>query len=440
MFKILLAEDDKDMNDLVAGVLRETGYQVVTAGDGETAISLLFKMEFDLVVTDIKMPRATGMSILTKVQKLPKTPPVILITAFGSIDSAVQAMKEGAYYYLTKPFRMTDLLEIVEGALNLVVVQKEFYSNNFEKECFFPVIFKSKVMQNLMKLLSKVSDSETSILIQGESGTGKELVAKEIRRLSSRNIKPMVALDCSSIPETLLESELFGHIKGSFTGAVCDKQGLIIEANTGTLFLDEISNIPITTQAKLLRFLQERKIRKIGSPNEIEIDVRIISASNQDLKEMISRREFRDDLYYRLAVIPIYLPPLRERREDIAPMVYHFIRKFDQKLTITGLQPQIMDVLISYDWPGNVRELENVIERAVVLRKEGMITINDLPPELLKLPQSEERSQLSLEEIEQHHIEKMLLECNNNQSQVARILGIDRRTLYRKIKKYEIKT
>jgi DNA-binding NtrC family response regulator len=437
-FRILIAEDDRDMLDLAAGVLREAGYNTSTAEDGLKAIKLLAREPFDLIVSDVKMPGADGMQVLAAARKLQHQPPVILITAFGSVESAVRAMKEGSYHYLAKPFRMNDLLKIVNLAMEQVAVQRNLSDPESLETSFFPVVFKSKVMQDLMRLLIRVADSEATIIIQGESGTGKELMATEIHRLSSRSLQQFIPLDCSSIPETLMESELFGHVKGSFTGAISDKKGLIEQAVGGSLFLDEISNIPLTVQAKLLRFLQERKVRPVGSPRETEVDVRIISASNRNLKEMVGEGSFRNDLYYRLAVIPITLPALRERKEDIAPLVYHFIRKYDKSSSISEISPAAIGMLVDYDWPGNVRELENVIERALVIRGEGMIGPQDLPDEITALVGSEERARESLDEIEKHHIEKMLAEYGGNQSQVARILGIDRRTLYRKIKKYGI--
>jgi len=434
--RILVAEDDEQMVDLLVRVLGEEGYEVTAVRDGAQALAKLEQDPgFDLVLTDLRMPGVDGMELLRRAMARQLRQPVILMTAFGSIESAVQAMREGAYHYLAKPVHIEDLLEIVGSAADVVRQQRGAESAiPGGNASFFPIVFRSASMASLLKMAYEVAASSASVLITGSSGTGKELLARAIHGLSPRASKPFVAVDCNAIPETLLESELFGHRRGAFTGATSDKRGLVEEASEGTLFLDEIGNISPVVQAKLLRFLQERRFRRVGDTEERVVNVRLISASNRDLREAVEQGDFREDLFYRLSVIPLRIPDLKDRREDIAPLAYHFVRKFNSGYKIEGIRKDALELLLEYPWPGNVRQIENVVERAVILRKAGLIQPRDLPEEITTrtaMPAAK-----SLEETERDYILQLLRECNGNQTQVSRILGINRRTLYRKLRKY----
>jgi len=382
--RILVAEDDEQMVDLLVRVLGEEGYEVTAVRDGAQALAKLEQDPgFDLVLTDLRMPGVDGMELLRRAMARQLRQPVILMTAFGSIESAVQAMREGAYHYLAKPVHIEDLLEIVGSAADVVRQQRGAESAiPGGNASFFPIVFRSASMASLLKMAYEVAASSASVLITGSSGTGKELLARAIHGLSPRASKPFVAVDCNAIPETLLESELFGHRRGAFTGATSDKRGLVEEASEGTLFLDEIGNISQVVQAKLLRFLQERRFRRVGDTEERVVNVRLISASNRDLREAVEQGDFREDLFYRLSVIPLRIPDLKDRREDIAPLAYHFVRKFNSGYKIEGIRKDALELLLEYPWPGNVRQIENVVERAVILRKAGLIQPRDLPEEI----------------------------------------------------------
>ncbi len=434
--RILVAEDDEQMLDLLRRVLGEEGYDVTAVRDGAQAMAKLEENGgFDLVLTDLRMPGIDGMELLRRSMARKLRQPVILMTAFGSIESAVEAMREGAYHYLAKPVDIEDLLEIVGSAAARVRQQRAAEAAVPPSEdAFFPIVFRSAAMAELLSVAREVAGSAATVLVTGSSGTGKELLARAIHGLSPRASKPFVGVDCNAIPETLLESELFGHRRGAFTGATADRRGLAEEAHEGTLFLDEIGNLSSAVQAKLLRFLQERRFRRVGASEERAVNVRVISASNRDLRKLVEEGTFREDLYYRLSVIPLKIPDLKDRREDIAPLAYHFIRKFNAGYKIEGIRQDALDLLLDYPWPGNVRQIENVIERAVILRKAGLIQPRDLPEEIAS--RAATPSGKSLEETERDYILQLLRECNGNQSRVARILGINRRTLYRKLRKY----
>ena len=435
--RVLVAEDDDEMRSLVARVHGEEGYAVLTARDGNEAARRLDEGDFDLVLSDVRMPGPDGMALLRRAMADRLHQPVILMTAFGSIETAVEAMREGAYYYLAKPFDIEDLLEIVGNAAARIREQRAFAAaDSGEGEPAFPIVFRSQAMAELLHLAREVAASGASVLITGSSGTGKELLARAIHRASRRASFPFVPVDCSAIPEPLMESELFGHRRGSFTGAISDKPGIIERADRGTLFLDEVGNLLVPIQAKLLRFLQERRFRRVGEVEERAVDVRLISATNQDLAGLAARGLFRPDLYYRLSVIPLRLPDLRDRRDDIAPLVYHFIRKFNSGYQVEGVRADALDLLVDYDWPGNVRQLENAVERAVILRRAGLIQPRDLPEEVLHGRAAAQPAGRSLEELEKRYIVQLLEQCDGNQSRVARILGINRRTLHRKLQKY----
>ncbi len=434
--RILVAEDDELMLDLLQRVLSEEGYEVTAVRDGAQALARLEgPAQYDLLLTDLRMPGVDGMEVLRQAMARQLRQPVILMTAFASVESAVMAMREGAYHYLAKPVDLEDLLEVVAGAADRVRQQRAAEAAVAPSDAaFFPIVFRSAPMAELLRVAREIAASAASVLLTGDSGTGKELLARAIHGLSPRAARPFVAVDCNAIPETLLESELFGHRRGAFTGATGDKRGLAEEADGGTLFLDEVGNLTAVVQAKLLRFLQERRFRPVGSTEERHVDVRVISASNRDLRSLVEKGSYREDLFYRLAVIPLRIPQLESRREDIAPLAYHFVRKFNAGYKIEGIRQDALELLLGYSWPGNVRQLENIIERAVILRKAGLIQPRDLPEEVTA--GGAKRSGKSLEETERDYILQLMREYSGNQSRVARILGINRRTLYRKLRKY----
>ena len=370
--KILVADDEQSMREFLDIMLKKEGYKVSLASNGEEVIKLIEKDIFDLVLMDIRMPRLDGISTLKKIKAISPETIVIMITAYASADTAIKAMKEGAYDYITKPFKVEEIKLIIKNALEKKNLQKE---NILLKQVvrdryhFENIIGQSSKMLDLYKLLEKVAPTKTNILITGESGTGKELVAKAIHYNSPRKEKPFVTLNCGAIPESLIESELFGHMKGAFTDAIATKKGLFEVADEGTIFLDEISELPLLMQVKLLRVLQDREFKRVGGTEDIRVDVRIISATNKDLEEAVREKRFREDLFYRLNVIQIKLPPLRERREDIPLLAMHFLKKYSEELNknILTISPEALRILLNYDYPGNVRELQNIIERAVAL-------------------------------------------------------------------------
>ena len=434
--RILIAEDDAEMLELLSRVLREEGFRVLTASNGHQALARIEEGDFDLVLSDVRMPGPDGMEVLRRAMASRLHQPVILMTAFGSISSAVEAMRAGAFHYLTKPFNLDDLLEIVNGAATQIRQLRSIHAE--AGDAAFPIVFRSPAMARLLAMAGEVAPTTASVLIAGASGTGKELLARAIHAISGRGQRPFVPVDCGAIPEGLMESELFGHRRGAFTGSIADKAGIFEEADGGTLFLDEVGNLPASMQAKLLRFLQDRRFRRVGDTVERSVDVRVVSASNRDLAEAVAEGAFREDLYYRLAVISLAIPALRERREDIPPLVYHFIRQFNAEAgyAVEGVRQDALELLVDHPWPGNVRQLENVVERAVILRKAGLVQPSDLPPEMGSTAAGD--SSRSLDELERQHILQLLEECGGNRSRVARILGISRRTVYRKLREYGI--
>jgi DNA-binding NtrC family response regulator len=431
---VLVAEDDREMRELLERLLVDEGFRVVTAIDGHQTVQRIDEGDFDLVLSDVRMPGLDGMEVLRRAMARRLHQPVILMTAFGSISSAVEAMRAGAFHYLTKPFNLDDLLEIVNEASAQIRQQRSVHAAGGDQA--FPILFRSPAMAGLLSMAEEVAASSASVLVSGASGTGKELLDRAIHALGGHQRKAFVPVDCGAIPEGLLESELFGHRRGSFTGAVADKPGIVEEADGGTLFLDEVGNLSAPMQAKLLRFLQERRFRRVGETFERSVDVRLVSATNRDLRSLVDDGSFRGDLDYRLAVISLEIPPLKDRREDIPPLVYHFIRQFNVNggYSVEGVRQDALDLLVDHDWPGNVRQLENVVERAVILRKAGLVQPSDLPPELAAAPAT--GSGRSLEELERAHILQLLEECGGNRSRVARILGISRRTVHRKLCQY----
>jgi len=442
--QILIVDDELIVRESLGNWLKEEGYLVDTCDNGHEALKKIQSRGCDLLVADVKMPGMDGIELLEKSKQADPELQVLVMTAYASIDTAVQAMKKGAFDYIVKPFDPENVSQIIRRALKFKMLEKEniLLRKELEKKYGIDeIIGKSKKMEEVFDLIRTVAGSEAVVMIRGESGTGKELIARAIHANSKRKYGPLIALSCGSLPETLLESELFGYEKGAFTGAQYSRKGRIEMADGGTLFLDEIGDISPKTQVDLLRVLQEKIIYRLGSTKPTKIDVRFVSATNRDLEKAVREGTFREDLYYRLNVVSINVPPLRERKEDIPLLANHFFKKFivvDSK-KINAISGQAMELLIAYHWPGNVRELENAIERAVVVSKTSEIRPGDLPDTLKKAAGgSEIIPGKSLEELEKQHIEKILNDNEGNISKSAKDLGIDRVTLYNKIKKYKI--
>jgi DNA-binding NtrC family response regulator len=443
---ILVIDDEQAMRDSCQQTLSRDGNKVETAQDGLKGLALLEKKSFDVVILDLKMPGLSGMEVLKKIKENDPDAMVIVITGYATVESAVEAMKKGAYDFIPKPFTPESLRVIVRRALDRRELALENVLLRGElKASFGPdvIIGQSKPMKEVEQLVRKVGPTDTTVLISGESGTGKELVARALHRHSSRKDRPFVAVDCGSLVENLFESELFGHIKGSFTGAITTKYGRFELASGGTLFFDEIGNISTNIQIKLLRVLQEREITKVGSNQVIKIDVRIVAATNKDLQQAVKTGTFREELFYRLSVVPITLPALRERRDDIPLLANYFLSKYNKKRgkDIKAISEQALKVLVEYDWPGNIRELENAIERAVVLSKDDIIKPADLSYYELSTKStsnSEAGWTKSLVELEKEHIAKTLRMFKGHKGKAAQSLGIDRKTLRSKLKRYGI--
>lgn len=448
--KLLIVEDDANLLDTLSGFLARASFEVAVAHDGREALSLVDEAPPDLILSDIHMPDMDGLALLAEVKaRYPETI-VIMMTAFSSIDSAVEAMRRGAEDYLSKPLQLADVKMSIERALERRAMRArltQLETQVRERYRFDRIIGRSAAMQRVFQIIERVARTDATVLIAGRTGTGKELVARAIHYNSPRASKPLVDINCGALPEQLVESELFGHQKGAFTGASETKKGLFETASGGTLFLDEVQALKPELQAKLLRALQERVIRRVGGRENIEVDVRVIAATNRDIAEAVRKGEFREDLYYRLNVVGIHLPELRERREDIPLLIEHFLRRRAAK---NNEQPrrfsnEAMRLLASYDWPGNVRELENAVEHALAIGAGPTLTIADLPPHIGGIvslagatePVGEDRT---LEEVERRHIFRILEETGGNHLRAAEILGIDRRTLYRKLEKYKIPT
>jgi two-component system NtrC family response regulator len=452
METILIVDDEKNYLVVLEALLGPEGYEIITTDNARDALRLVRESDLDLVITDIKMPGMNGMVLLEECKKIKPELPVIMMTAYGTIEMAVEAMKNQAYDYITKPFQNEQLKLTVKKALDnyrLIKQNKllsEALSDRFK---FGNIIGKSKPMIEIFDSISKLAQARASVLITGPSGTGKELIAKAIHYNSPRKDRPFISVNCGALTETLLESELFGHEKGAFTGAVAMKKGRFELSDRGTLFLDEIGDMPPPLQVKLLRVLQEMEFERVGGTRTIKVDVRVLSASNRNIKEEVAKELFREDLYYRLNVMNIEVPPLRERIDDIPLLVKHFIEKYrgDEGKSKIELSPDVWKVLYNYSWPGNIRELENVIERAVVLNPGGLISLEDLPEELagaevefdverfippnVPLPEA-------LEQIEEKLIRRALAQCNNVQSHAAEMLGITKSLIQHKMKKYSI--
>ena len=442
--RILVADDEKNIREGLREALALDGYEVVTAADGQEALEEVTRGEVDLLITDLKMPRLSGEELLKSVTAQLPTMPVIILTGHGTIESAVQAMHDGAYDFLTKPVNLDRLSLLVKRALTSreMAVQNRAMQEELERRSgFASIIGRSAEMKQVFEMVRQVAPSRSSVLITGESGSGKEMIAEALHYNSPRKDKPFIKLHCAALTESLLESELFGHEKGAFTGAIARKRGRFELAHLGTLFLDEIGEINQNVQIKLLRVLEEKKFERVGGEETIEVDVRLMAATNRDLKEAISRGAFREDLYYRLNVVNIHIPPLRERKEDIPLLVAAFLREFIQEngKQIEGIDAKARLALYNYSWPGNVRQLRNSVESAVVLSKGTTITLDDLPPNIRGESGTDSlrlHVGASLADVEKEVIRSTLAREGGNKSRTAEILGIGRKTLHRKIEEY----
>lgn len=438
--KILVVDDDSQVRDSIVEVLRRKNHTVVPSSSGEDALSRFQSESFDLVISDIKMPGMSGVELLESIRAADPDVPFLIITAFGAVDVAVDAMKKGAHDFIQKSMNLLDELEMnVERTLryrSLLTENKQLRNALREKWSY---IGSNPAIDGIREMVEKIAESRSTVLISGESGTGKELIARSIHFQSPRQNGPFVKINCAALPEGLIESELFGHEKGAFTGAMKNRIGKFELASGGTLLLDEISEMPVGVQAKLLRVLQEREINKVGGDDPIEVDVRIVATTNRDLEEEIEKGTFREDLYYRLNVFHLRLPPLRERKSDIPEMVHHFIAKFNEEngFTVEGTAQDTLDELLQYDWPGNVRELENAIERAVVLTRSGSIPVSNLSVGRQNAGKGGGlRAGMTVAEAEKELIFKTLDHCDQNRTKASRMLGISIRTLRNKLSEY----
>ncbi|MEJ2182901.1 MAG: sigma-54 dependent transcriptional regulator [Nitrospirota bacterium] len=446
--QVLVVDDEEPFRRLLKKELTRKGFAVEVAGDGAAALQSMKEHPFDVVLLDIVMPGVDGISVMKEMRGEHHKPAVVVLTGRATIETAVEAMKNGAYDYLTKPYKLDELEIIINRAYEYerlstenLVLQQEL----IRKESRGAIIGRSRALEDVLALVGKIAATDSTVLITGESGTGKELIANTIWQMSTRRDRPFTALNCSTFSENLMESELFGHEKGAFTSAYQSKYGIVEVADKGTLFLDEIAEMPVGLQAKLLRFLDSGEFRRVGATRPLSVDVRVLAATNKDLQALVQEGSFREDLYYRLNVINIDLPPLRERKEDIPELAEHFVAKYASKLAkpVRGVEPAAVGKLVAYHWPGNVRELENEMERAVILTEGESIGSGDL-----SIPVTHEEAPagtsngggpyLPLEEMEKDYILKVLRETGGNQSRASQVLGISRKTLYLKLKRYGI--
>ncbi|RCK73349.1 MAG: Response regulator of zinc sigma-54-dependent two-component system [Ignavibacteriae bacterium] len=451
-YTILIVDDEATQRKVLSGFLKKQGYKIYEASSGNQAIEIASKNIIDLVITDFKMPDISGIEVLKLVRSINPEIAVIIMTAFGTIETAVEAMREGAYNYLTKPINLDELELLINRTFErqrLVSENKLLKEQLIERLTFPGIVSQSAAMENVLNTASRVARSKASVLIRGESGTGKELIAKAIHFNSQRKEKPFIAVNCAALNENLLESELFGHEKGAFTGADKQRRGRFELADGGTIFLDEIGDIPLATQVKLLRVLQEQQFERVGGSETIKVDVRIIAATNRNLEDLIKAGTFREDLYYRLNVVTIDIPPLRNRREDIPALLEYFLKKFasEQKRDNIAFSKEAWELLLRYNYPGNIRELENIVQRAVILSRQNLITTNELPQVVkefqkegdLQKPEMLTSLPAQVEKLEKELIFEALRLTNGNQSKAAEMLGISERNLRYKLKKWGVK-
>ena len=453
--RVLVVDDEQSMRELLAIMLRQAGYEVTVADGGEAAVERLKTESFDLVVTDLRMRKVDGLGVLKAAKEYSPRTVVLVVTAFASTETAVEAMKLGAYDYVTKPFKLDELKLTIRNALERRRLQdenQELKRQLRRERGFENFVGRSPKMLDVFETIRKTADSGSTVMITGESGTGKELVAQALHWESSRRNGPFVSVNCGAVPETLMESELFGHVKGAFTGAVASTEGLFAAADGGTLFLDEITEIPPTVQVKLLRAIQERQIRRVGDTKDVKVDVRLVAASNRDLGKAVGDGTLREDLFYRLNVIPIHLPPLRDRREDIPLLVAHFVKKLATEMgrAVRGVTPDAAAVLEQYHWPGNIRELENVIERALVLGGGDMLQVDALPASIreprprddvpVELPAEGIDLEATLQRIEQRYMQLALERVGGVQTRAAELLRVSFRQFRYKLQKFQSRT
>ena len=459
MARILIVDDEQSLREFLEILLRKAGHDVTTASSGEAAVALWEDEpppEIDLVITDLKMNRVTGIDVLRKVKEVAPETEVIVMTAYQTTETAIEAMKLGAYDYTTKPFKVDEIKVLIGKALEkreLALENRRLRSQVRERVNFENFVGRSRAIRDVFDIVERVSTTRASVLIVGETGTGKELVAKAIHFNSPRRERPFLVINCGAIPDQLMESELFGHMKGSFTGAYADKKGLFEEASGGTLFLDEIGELTLPLQVKLLRALQERKIKRVGAAREVDIDVRIVAATNRDLEEEVKRERFRSDLYYRLNVVQIRVPALRERKEDVPLLAQHFLRRLGDDLgrVVRAIHPRAMEALCAYHFPGNVRELENIVERALTFEMSDVLMPDSLPSHLiappglpdlatastaLELPQNGVDLERILADLEKVYLAKALDRTRGNRTEAAKVLGISFRSIRYKLAKY----
>jgi two-component system response regulator AtoC len=450
--RVLIVDDEENFRHMLSVILKKEGYDVEAASNGEEALQKISLSPFDQILCDIRMPKMDGLEFLNETKKTGVDSTIIMMSAYGTVDIAIEAIKLGAYDYISKPFKPDEIILTLKKAEERERLRREneFLRKEVKKEYSFEnIISKNKMMQKMFEVIKKVAQYKSTILITGESGTGKELVARALHYNSDRSQNPFVPVNCGAIPENLLESELFGHAKGAFTDAIRTKRGLFEEADSGTLFLDEIGELPGQLQVKLLRVLQDGEIRRVGESKSIQIDVRIVAATVKDLTKEVNEGRFRDDLYYRLNVLPIHIPPLRERKEDIPLLTAHFVKKYSQAMNknVVGLDSKALEALMNYKWYGNVRELENTIERAIVLADRENIELDNLPIEIQNFQEEIRLEPLAEEEysikkasrfLEMNLIKKALIKTKGNHTHAAKLLEISHRALLYKIKEYGI--